>query len=111
MRAFAASLALGMLITAQNGIAQPVGSPFRINTTTTGNQGFPSVAAISNVNYIVVWAGAAGASTFAYGRRFSSRGLAAGAEFRVNADTPGDQSFPRVDTDLAGNFAVRGLRA
>ena len=90
----------------------PVGSEFRINTQTSGNQVSPAVATDANGSFVVVWEG----KTFSEatqtvrnivcGQRFNANGLPQGSEFRISTDTYQYGVFPDVAMDGAGNFTV-----
>ena len=87
----------------------PLGPEFRVNTYTTNNQGFPSVATDTAGNFVVVWQslgqdGFAGFGVF--GQRYASSGSPLGPEFRVNTYTMGTQARPAVTSDATGNFVV-----
>ena len=85
----------------------PLGAEFRVNTTTTGTQMHPAVAADGSGNFVVVWQGVnpGGSGSSVFGQRYAS-GLPAGPEFRVNsAEFPG-WAYPSVAADSAGNFVV-----
>ena len=94
----------------------PTGSQFFVNTYTSGDQGSPSVTKDGNGNFIVVWESGAGPLALCcyqdgdgagiYGQRYSSVGVAQGAEFRVNTYTRDYQTYPSVATDSTGNFVV-----
>jgi hypothetical protein len=86
----------------------PQGSEFRVNTYTTGNQFYPSVAADSSDNFVVTWSslGQDGSGYGIYGQRYDSAGSPLGPEFRVNTTTTGSQSVSAAATDPAGNFVV-----
>ena len=71
-----------------------VGSEFRVNTFTTGNQVYPSVTALAGGGFVVTWSSmartaAATASTASATRRTAPP---VGSEFRVNQITAGNQS-------------------
>ncbi len=85
-----------------------LGGEFQINTFTTGNQLWPSAAADTNGNFIVVWEshGQGGGNVNVYGRRFTSDGTPVGSEFWVNSYTTGSQSRPAVAMDSTGDFIV-----
>src|SRR5258706_1669199 len=89
-------------------LAQPAGSEFRVNTYTTNKQDFPSAAADSVGNFVVVWASYQqdGSNAGVYGQRYSSAGAPLGGEFRVNTTTTGPQNYPQVASDSTGNFVV-----
>ncbi len=86
----------------------PTGAEFPVNSTTSGNQRNPSVAAAKNGNSVVVWEsdGQDGSGLGIIGRRFNASGNPLGEEFQVNSFTSGRQSKPSVATDTAGNFVV-----
>jgi hypothetical protein len=82
------------------------GSEFRVNTFTTGNQFFPSVAADASGNFVVVWSsyGQYGGNYSVVGQRYDSMGGQLGSEFRVNSSPA---SFRQaVSSDASGNFVV-----
>jgi hypothetical protein len=86
----------------------PHGAELRVNTYTTGPQGLPAIASDSSGNFIVVWmSGAIGSGTGVFGQRFEASGVPRGGEFQVNGyTTGGDQGFPSIASDPAGNFVV-----
>jgi hypothetical protein len=85
----------------------PVGSEFRVNTTTTGFQSYPSVAAGGNGNFVVVWASYPnGYVAQAFGRRFDAAGTPQGGEFEVSAYTTSIYLLPTVSADPSGRFVV-----
>lgn len=105
--------AVGNEIFAQryNAIREPVGSEFRINTTTSLDQKFPDVAMDAAGNFVVVWEGTgqegdSTAETNIYAQRFDSLGNPIESEFRVNSLTTGNQFDPKIASDSVGNFIV-----
>jgi hypothetical protein len=86
----------------------PLGSEFRVNTYTTNHQGFPSVAADTSGNFVVVWDGYGQdeAVNGIFGQRFNSAGGPLGPEFHVNTYTTSFQGLPSVSSDASGNFVV-----
>lgn len=74
------------------------GSQFRVNTYTTGDQLAPSIAALSNNNFIVVWQSLQqdGSGYGIYGQLFDNTGAKVNTEFRVNTYITNDQSSPIV---------------
>ena len=69
-----------------------VGSEFQVNTYTTGNQNFPSVAVDSDGDFVVVWqsyGSVGGDSSYGsiQGRRYDASGNPVGSEFQVNTYT------------------------
>jgi hypothetical protein len=86
-----------------------LGGEFRVNTTTASDQRHVSLAVAAGGAYVVVWSGlaqAGGAGWDVYAQRYDANGAKLGGEFRVNATTAGDQQFPAVAADDAGNFVV-----
>ncbi len=87
------------------------GGEFRLNTYTTDEQGFPSVAFAPDKSFVVVWASRVPPSgyTDTFAQRFDAAGTRVGGEFRVNTYTTGHQvpfNSPAVATDAGGNFVV-----
>ncbi len=86
----------------------PAGSDFQVNSYTTGGQYYPSVAANSSGNFVVVWMSRIqdGAEFGVFGKRYDSLGVPQGGEFQVNTYTTGSQQDPSVAADSWGNFLV-----
>ena len=86
----------------------PLGPEFRVNSYTTGNQLYPSVARASAGDFVVVWSSNTqdGSSLGVFGQRYSSGGAPLGSEFRVNTYTTGAQYLADVAMDAAGDFLV-----
>jgi hypothetical protein len=86
----------------------PLGPEFRVNSYTTSNQSYPSVARDPVGNFIVVWTSNTqdGASLGVFGQRYSNAGAPLGPEFRVNTYTTGAQYLASVASDGTGNFVV-----
>ena len=90
----------------------PLGSEFRVNTATAGEQTAPCIAADSFGNVVVTWTsdGQDGSGLGIYGQRYSLialLGAADGAEFRVNNTTAGAQSDSSVvKVRLSGEYIV-----
>jgi len=85
-----------------------VGSEFRVNTWTTGDQDIPSVSSFYNGGFVVVWHsnGQDGSGFGIYGQRFDSDGSKVGSEFQVNTWTPNDQIYPSITSLSNGGFVV-----
>ncbi len=84
---------------------------FQVNTYTTGDQVFLSVAADADGDFVVVWHsdGSAGTDSLNHsvqGQRYASDGSPAGGEFQVNTYTTSFQTFPSVSMDAEGDFVV-----
>jgi hypothetical protein len=90
------------------GSGTPLGLEFRVNGYTTNDQSYPSVAADSSGNFVVVWtsSGQDGSSEGVFGQRYASSGTPLGPEFRVNTYSTGSQLDPAVAADPSGNFVV-----
>jgi len=86
---------------------------FRVNTYTTGYQSQPDVASDGGGNFVVVWNsnGQDGDGGGIFGQRFDNSGTAVGSEFAVNSYTTGDQQYPVVAVDGAGDFVVAWVGA
>jgi hypothetical protein len=84
-----------------------VGGEFVVNGYTTGFQAWSDVAIDADGDFVIVWGspGQDGSGQGIFGRRFSASG-ASGPEFQVNTYTTGDQIYPSVGSDGAGNFVV-----
>lgn len=87
------------------------GSEFQVNSYTTGNQDWPSVALDDGGDFVAVWTsyGSAGSDhnqLSIQGRRFSPNGAPQGDQFQVNTYATGNQSRPVVAADSQGNFVV-----
>ena len=84
------------------------GGEFRVNTYTTGDQAYPSVAMSAAGAFVVVWESGTqdGSGDGVFAQRFDASGAPAGSEFRVNVTTASDQRDPRVAMDSSGRFAV-----
>ena len=88
------------------GVAQ--GAEFRVNTFTTNDQAFPSVAMNAVGDFIVTWQSDSqdGSDTGIYAKRYTAAGVAQGLEFRVNTFTANGQVAPDVAMDADGDFVV-----
>ena len=86
------------------------GDEFQVNTYTTGQQTFPSVAAHDD-GFVVIWAsegsfGTDSSSGSIQGRRYESDGTPIGDPFQVNSYTTNLQNRPLVSSWTDGNFVV-----
>ncbi|MBI1234873.1 MAG: beta-propeller fold lactonase family protein, partial [Alphaproteobacteria bacterium] len=87
------------------------GSEFLVNTTTTGSQSDPSIAALSDGGFVVVFdddSGTGGdtSNTAVRGQRFDASGNTVGSEFLVNTTTSNNQLDPDVAGLVGGGFVV-----
>lgn len=87
---------------------QPMGESNRVNTYTDGNQEHPSITALADGGYVIVWIsrGQDGDGYGIYGQRYGADGQKAGEEFQVNTTTANDQFDPQVVAGPEGSFAV-----
>src|SRR2546430_1126178 len=88
-----------------------VGSEFRVNSYTTGEQGYkPGSIAIAGTpaTFVVVWEDPAkdGSSYGIFGQRYASSGAPQGGEFEVNTTTDIAQTEPSVAFAGGGGSAV-----
>lgn len=86
----------------------PLGPEFRVNTTTTGDQVYPAVAAAPSGDFVVVWQSdtQAGGAPGIYAQRYAANGTPAGGEFQVNSTRQYyDPYLPEVAAS-AGGFVV-----
>jgi hypothetical protein len=82
------------------------GDEFRVNTTTVDDQEAPTVAALSNGGFVVVWTSKDGSGYGIYAQRFRPDGTPAGTEFRANTFTALNQTDPAVAGLSGGGFVV-----
>jgi len=89
-------------------LGHPAGSEFQVNTSTTGNQRYPSVGMDDSGKFVVVWASKDQTSSqyAVFGQRYDSTGTKIGTEFAVNAYTPQPATRPRVAVRGDGSFVV-----
>ncbi len=88
-----------------------VGDDFQVNSYTTGDQEYPSVALRDDGTFVVAWQ-----STYAdtgdssdssiQARRFGAGGAPVGDQFQVNTYTTNFQASPSVASNGAGQFAI-----
>ena len=94
-------------------VGNAVSDPFRVNTTTTNDQKWSSVAMDTDGDFVVTWTskgqennGQIGFGYGIYARRYDRFGYALGREFQVNTTTAGDQQLPSVAMDTNGRFVI-----
>jgi hypothetical protein len=85
-----------------------LGGEFQVNTRTSSNQSFPSVALLASGGFVVAWtsAGQDGPHGGVFARRFSAAGAPLASEFQVNTFTIGSQSYPSMAALASGDFVV-----
>jgi serine/threonine protein kinase len=84
-----------------NATGGPLGSEFRCNTITTGNQYDPAVVGLMNGNFVTAWTSSQTGNPDIYARIYNVTGGPLGSEFRCNTDVIITQAFPTV-ADLSG---------
>ena len=78
---------------------------FLVNTdTTSSEQYYPSVTALSGDAFVVTWYD--GGRADVYAQMFNADGTEQGSEFRVNSYTSSTQSYPSATALSDGGFAV-----
>jgi hypothetical protein len=86
----------------------PQGSPFQVNTHTSGAQRAPVVAADPAGDVLFVWEGRGPSDPHGvFARRYDAAGAALGAEFRVNTTGGYSVHDPAVAADGAGGLRRR----
>ena len=91
-----------------NSAGVALGSEFRVNTYTAGDQSAPAIAMDADGDFIVSWrsTGQDGSGNGIYAQRYNALGVAQGGEFRVNTFTTGAQSNNATAMDADGDFVV-----
>jgi Dockerin type I domain len=85
----------------------PIGSEFRVSSSTTGYFTHPAVASDDAGNFVVAWSGSKShGNPGIFGRRFSSFGSPLDDDFRVNGNNTNETKFPDVAFDPTGSFFV-----
>jgi hypothetical protein len=86
----------------------PQGGEFRVNTYTTSDQYFASVASDSTGNFVIAWQSDTqdGDGFGVFAQRYDDAGTPLGGEFRVNTFTTNRQFLASAASDPAGNFVV-----
>jgi hypothetical protein len=86
----------------------PVGSEFPVNQYTTSDQRFAKVAFGGDGNFVVAWESSYqdGSGYAVEARRFAGDGTPLSDEILVNTRTTGNQHFPVVAADGAGDFVI-----
>ena len=90
---------------------QKRGGEILVNSTTQGYQLAPSITALSNGGFVVVWVdesgqGGDGSEHSIKAQVFDAAGDKLGGEFLINTVTDGDQRFPSVAAIAGGGFIV-----
>jgi hypothetical protein len=90
-----------------NASGAPLGTEFRVNTTTANDQRLPAVAFDQNGNFVIAWSSVQDGSAFGvYARRYNAAGAPLTGEVPVNTFTTMNQAGPSIAMDPAGDFVV-----
>ena len=86
----------------------PVGSEFRVNSFTTGDQDAAAVAMDADGDFVITWTSFIqdGNSDGVYAQRYNAAGVAQGGEFQVNTFTTNAQSSSTIAMDADGDFVI-----
>ena len=90
---------------------EPVGTEFRVNSTTSGDQAFPSVTYLGGGGFVVTWrddnpdAGDSSGSSIK-AQIYDSSGNPVGGELLINSTYPASQEDPAVTATANGGFVV-----
>ena len=91
-----------------DGLGNPVGGEFQLNTYTSSFQYWPQIARAADGRFVVAWMshGQDGNVRGIAARRYDAAGNALGSDFVVNTYTLGWQNEAAIASDAAGNFVV-----
>jgi hypothetical protein len=91
-----------------NATSKRIGTEFRVNTYTIGDQWFQNMATFANSNFVVAWEsdGQDGSLGGIYGQLFNATDGVVGTEFQINTYTMNNQAFPNTATFTSNNFIV-----
>jgi hypothetical protein len=92
----------GVFAQRRSSLGAPLGTEFQVNTYTTGNQSYPSVATQAGGGFVVVWMGQ---NSNSFGRTYDSSGAPLGSEFQLNSN-PSLAFLPVVAADDSGGFVA-----
>jgi hypothetical protein len=85
----------------------PLGSEFRVNTTTAGAQQTPAIAALEDGGFVIAWFGGTPSSgQHVFAQRYSAAGTPVGGEFMVDAAPSTYAAQPAIAGTLDGGFVV-----
>jgi hypothetical protein len=88
-------------------LGDPLAGEFQVNSYTQALQSYPAVARDTDGDFVVAWQDFYREGDYGiFARRFSSAGAAVGVDFQVDLATSGNQKFPAVAIDAAGDFVV-----
>ncbi len=82
------------------------GSEFRVNTYTTDNQDYPSLAIDNKGNFIISWQSQDSFDEGIYVQKYNKFASLNGSEFKINTYTTDSQIESVVSMDNLGNYVV-----
>jgi len=85
-----------------------IGGEFLVNSYTSSYQRQAAVAGDPTGDFVVAWAGDAedGSGYGIFGQKFGANGNAKGQEFQISSFVTGDQEYPSIAMNSAGDFVV-----
>ena len=83
-----------------------LGNQFIVNTATTGDQSYGSVAMATNGQFVVTFTNYNAIGADIYMQRYNADGTTAGGNTLVNNTTAGNQEYSSAAMDMNGNFTV-----
>jgi outer membrane protein assembly factor BamB len=86
----------------------PLSSKFQVNTYTSGEQSYPSIAMDNTGNFVITWRSMLQDGSYGgiYAQRFDGDGTPQGSEFQVNTYTDDYQEMPSIAMNEEGNFVI-----
>ncbi|MEZ6069728.1 MAG: trypsin-like serine protease [Pirellulales bacterium] len=98
---------LGVFAQLYNADRTPRGPEFQVNSTTAGDQDYPSIAMDSDGDFVVTWTSFNDETLWdIYAQRYDSGGNPIGDEFLVNTETESIQRYSTVALDNDGDFVI-----
>lgn len=85
---------------------QRIGGEFVVNSTTSGWQSLPTIAALPTGGFVVAWQDPSAGNANISAQVFDSQGNRLGAEISVNTTTQAFQLDPTICVLTGGNFVV-----
>ncbi len=106
--ALAIGLGLSLAPAVHAAPGDPVGPEFQVNTYTSDDQIFPSIAVDADGDFVIAWEseGQDGDGYGIHAQRYAADGTPQGAEFQVNTYTTSVQRDPSIALDADGDFDI-----
>lgn len=89
-----------------NSTGSALGTEFRVNTTTLGDQRYSRIAMNPDGSFVITWTSGADGSGDVFFQRYNASGVAQGSQTQVHSATTGDQSFSTLAVAEDGTFVV-----